>query len=65
MRHQPDARANILARIRDVRASALEISKLLGDDALVGSEWDRAAGILARCREERRVLDRELRRLGD
>ena len=59
----PSQRDAIVTRITEVRTGAAELSRLLAEEALGGDEWERAARVLASCREERRMLDEDLRQI--
>ena len=59
----PDERDAIMLRISAIRDGASQLSCLLADGSLAGEEWDRAARILAGCRQERRVLETHLLRI--
>ena len=56
-------REAILTRISALRTGAARFSQLLADKSFIGDEWDRAARILASCREERTILNEDLRRI--
>jgi uncharacterized protein YqgQ len=54
-------RDRIAADVRAIKAGAAELSRLLAEDVLSPEEWERAAGVLAECRAERKRLDERLR----
>jgi hypothetical protein len=51
-----------MRKLRAIRTGAAEISQLLASGTLTDDDWDRAALILASCRQERKMLDDGLRR---
>jgi uncharacterized protein YqgQ len=56
-----DDREGTMRKLRAIRTGAAEISQLLASGTLTDDDWDRAALILASCRQERKVLDDGLR----
>ena len=64
MQNLPRDREAILTKdLGAANRSSSQLSQLLADEALVGDEWDRAARILASCRQERANLNADLRRI--
>jgi uncharacterized protein YqgQ len=61
MAHLTEDPAALLRKLRAIRAGAAEISRLLATGILTDDDWDRAALILASCRQERKALDDGLR----
>lgn len=56
-----DDREGAMRKLRAIRTGAAEISQLLASGTLTDDDWDRAALILASCRQERKILDDGLR----
>jgi uncharacterized protein YqgQ len=61
MANMADDREAMTRKLRAIRTGAAEISQLLATGILTGDDWDRAALILASCRQERKMLDDGLR----
>lgn len=53
-------RDQVVDNVTAIRTGAAEISQLLADEVIGGDDWERAALVLARCREERKRLDDHL-----
>lgn len=53
-------RDRIAAEVTVIKTGAAELSQLLAEDALSADEWERAAGVLAECRAERKRLDGQI-----
>jgi hypothetical protein len=61
MAHLTEDPAALTRKLRAIRTGAAEISQLLATGILTDDDWDRAASILASCRQERKALDDDLR----
>ena len=61
MAHLTEDPAALMRKLRAIRTGAAEISQLLATGILTDDDWDRAALILASCRQERKALDDDLR----
>lgn len=51
----------VVTDVNAIRRGAAEFSQLLAEGALESEEWDLAALVLARCRDERKRLDDRLK----
>ena len=61
MAHLTEDPAALTRKLRAIRTGAAEISQLLATGILTDDDWDRAASILAGCRQERKALNDDLR----
>jgi uncharacterized protein YqgQ len=55
-----EERDRTAADVTAIKIGAAELSQLLAEDVLGSDEWERAAGVLAECRAERKRLDQRL-----
>ncbi len=58
-------RDRIAAEVRAIKTGAAELCQLLAQDVLGADEWERAAGVLAECRAERKRLDERLHQIDE